>query len=251
MHSQQIFRRLAVVELPPPLLEIGLPLRCRLSKGWQWPPALNLRLCPGTGHLCIPWSSVFPSDECPRSIAALWHGPKHSLSWGWVCDKAFLGNRAADVSPPCLSSLCCFSLGVEPLHRVGQVLVVSVYQGVRCSWVAAVRNLGGVWGHCLSKHQYCHCCPTEDLPKNQVTTGLGWCVFPCSGCPRFRAILLYQCARPDCLLCLGWGAARSMQETWQVLDQTSLHCALRVTHMCCVPHEWSPGFPSLFFPAIL
>ena len=101
----------------------------------------------------------------------------------------------------------------------------------------------------MSKHQHCHCCPTEDLPKNQVTTGLGWSVFSCSGCPRFRAILLYQCARPDCLLCLGWGAARSMQETWQVLDQTSLHCALRVTHMCCVPHEWSPGFPSLFFPS--
>jgi hypothetical protein len=74
MDSQQVFRRLAVVELPPPLLETGLPLRCHLSEGWQGPPPLSLRLFPGTGHPCVPRPGVFPSHECPRSIAALWRG---------------------------------------------------------------------------------------------------------------------------------------------------------------------------------
>lgn len=62
----------------------GLLLRHCLSKCQRWPLLPYLGSMQRTGHLCIPWSSLFPHCGCCRCSADLWCGGSRAEALVWL-----------------------------------------------------------------------------------------------------------------------------------------------------------------------
>ena len=87
---------------------------CCLSRCQQWPLLPHSGITLGLGHLCVPWSSLFPGDGFPRSNCCAMTQNRQdgsvvgTLGWGaWLAGCWKPRGLRANLSLPCLKDSQC------------------------------------------------------------------------------------------------------------------------------------------------
>ena len=136
---------------------------------------------------------------------------------------------------------------LEMLHRVvGPMWTLGVYREVSRGRVAEVRDLGYFWIAAWTSIHDGHCCPTQaPLQEWVASVSQGWVFSPVVVAPDPVLHCGVSGVRAFGWLVLGC-LARQLQETWQLLKQTSLCPASGASQWACAPCEQSLGFTQPF-----